>query len=133
MELKKQLRRWFTIHFVIDVVFAAALFIAPIRFLTAAGWESVDPVAARLVAAALFGIGIESLLGRNSTMDSFKTMLTLKVIWSSAAVIGIALSLIEGAQGRPLLAYGILAVFIVFNIIWTRFLVQVRKLLAEPE
>lgn len=37
---------------------------------------------------------------------------------AAAAVIGIAWSLIEGAQGRPWGAWLILAIFVVFNIVW---------------
>ncbi|HAK46606.1 MAG TPA: hypothetical protein DCO79_11900 [Spirochaeta sp.] len=131
MELKKKLKTWFIIHFTIDVIFAAVLFIAPVTFLSFMGWESVDSYTARLVAAALFGIGIESLLARKSTLESFKSMLMLKVIWSAAAVIGTAISLIENAQGRPLLAWGILLIFFAFNIVWTRFFFLVRRRLSE--
>ena len=129
MDLKKELSLWFTIHFVIDVIFAAALFAAPAAFLGAAGWRTVDPIASRLVAAALFGIGIESLLARKSTLESFKSMLTLKVIWSATAVLGIGISLIQNAQGRPLLAYGFFVIFILFNFIWSRFLIKVGRVL----
>ena len=49
------LRVFFMIHFFVDIVFAIPLFFIPIRFLEFAGWTTVDPVTARLVAAALFG------------------------------------------------------------------------------
>jgi hypothetical protein len=130
MELKNQLKLWFTIHFAIDVVFAAFLFLIPTGFLVFLGWKTIDPISARLVAAALFGIGIESLLGRKSSMDSFKNMLTLKVIWSFFAVTGIALSLILNAQERPAAAFGLLAVFVAFHILWVYFLLKVRKVLT---
>ena len=126
LELKNSLKIWFTVHFAVDLLFALPLFLVPAVFLRLFGWESVDPVTARLVAAALLGIGIESLLARRSTLESFKSMLMLKVIWSAAAAAGIALSLIEGAHSRPPLAWFILAVFIVFNLIWFRFLVIVN-------
>ena len=59
------------------------------------GWETIDPVTARLVGAALMGIGIESFLGRNAGIESFRGMLTLMLIWSFSAVFGIGLSLVE--------------------------------------
>jgi divalent metal cation (Fe/Co/Zn/Cd) transporter len=127
MKLQKQLKFWFTVHFIVDVIFALALFIAPSAFLKSIGWIEVDPIASRLVAAALFGIGIESFLGRKSSLDSFKTMLTLKVIWSFTAVTGIGLSLIENAQQRPPAAFGLMLVFVVFHILWAYFLVKVRQ------
>jgi len=127
VELKNQLKFWFTVHFVLDVASALLLFIIPSYFLRMLGWENIDLISARLVAAALFGIGIESFLGRKSSLDSFKTMLSLKVIWSFFAVAGIALSILQNSQGRPPAAFAILGVFICFNILWTYFLVKVRK------
>ena len=92
--------------------------LAPTRMLSLFGWQSIDPFTARLAAAALFGIGIESYLARNAGLESFRNMLNLKIIWSSTAVIGITLSLIEGAQGRPWFSWAILVIFIIFNFLW---------------
>ena len=77
----EKLRFWFVIHFVIDILFAIPLFIAPEWMLTIFGWHTVDPLTSRLVAAALFGIGIESYLGRNAGIEYFRGMLNLKLIW----------------------------------------------------
>lgn len=113
------LRTWFVIHFVADMLFAVPLLLIPDLFLRGLGWQQIDPFTARITAAALFGVGIESLLGRNAGLESFRTMLNLKMIWSLSCVIGIALSLIQGAQGRPPMAWGILGIFIGFNALWT--------------
>ena len=84
------LRRWFVVHFVADWIFALPLFVAPRAFLGLLGWTEVDPVSARLVAAAHFGIGTESLLNRNGTVESFRSMLNLKIIWSATATLASA-------------------------------------------
>ena len=84
---KKWLKRFFVLHFIIDISIAIPLFIAPIFFLENLGWQEIDPVAARLVASALFGIGIESYLGRNSSGETMVNMLNLKIIWSLSAII----------------------------------------------
>jgi len=112
------LRKWFVFHFWADISVAIPLFVAPVLVLQFVGWKHVDPYTARLTAAALFGIGIESYLGRNENADSFRTMLMLKVIWSATAVIGIAWSLVEAPQGRPVFGYVFLAVFVAFHIVW---------------
>ena len=54
------LRVWFVIHFVLDFIFAAPLLVAPKFMLTLFGWSTIDPLASRLVGAALMGIGGES-------------------------------------------------------------------------
>ena len=46
-------------------------------------------------------------------------MLNLKIIWSLSAIIGIAISISESSYGTPFSLKIILAVFIVFNLLWT--------------
>lgn len=124
------LRTWFVIHFWADILFALPLFIAPQAVLTLLGWTVVDPVTARLVAAALFGIGIESLIGRNASAGSFITMLNLKVIWSATATIGILWSMLEGAHDGALFAWLTFGIFAVFHVIWVYWRVRLGKLVA---
>jgi NADH:ubiquinone oxidoreductase subunit K len=116
--LRKRIGVWFVIHFVVDCVTAIPLFVIPVLFLSWLGWLDVDPVAARLVSAALFGIGIESFLGRKSSLISLITMLNLKIIWSAAAVAGLGLSLIQNAQGNPVAVWVIFIIFIAFHVLW---------------
>ena len=116
--IPRSLKTWFVIHFALDVIFAIPLMIAPAWFLGLLGWQTIDPISARLVAAALFGIGIESYLGRNAGPESYRGMLNLKIIWSLGAVIGILISMLGGAQGQPLAGWGLLAIFTVFNVLW---------------
>ena len=111
----KALRTWFVIHFVADVVFALPLFVAPRAFLVLLGWNEVDPLATRMVAAALFGIGIQSLLGRNEGAETFRGMLNLKIIWASTATLGILASI---AQGAPTMAWAFAGIFAGFGGIW---------------
>lgn len=116
--IPQALRTWFVIHFFVDILFAIPLMLAPTWILSLLGWQSVDPFTARLVSAALFGIGTESYLGRSAGIESFRNMLNLKIIWSLTAVIGIGLSIFQGAQGQPWFAWAILVIFIVFNFLW---------------
>ncbi len=122
-EVPRSLRWWFVIHFWADVLAAVPLFIAP-DLLLLLGWERVDPIATRLVCAALFGIGIESWIGRGASGDSFRTMLNLKVIWSAAAVLGVLVSML---QGGPPAGWAVLAIFVGFNAVWVYF----RRLLRR--
>ncbi len=112
------LRTAFVVHFWADIAFAVPLLVAPEALLGLLGWQQVDPIAARLVAAALFGVGIESYRARDASADQYRTMLDLKVIWSFAALLGVALSLLQGAQGRPLGAWLVLVIFAAFHGLW---------------
>ncbi len=117
-KVPKALSKWFVVHFLADMLIAVPLMIAPEWLLGGFGWQEVDPFTARIVAAALFGIGIESYLGRNAGKEAFLGMLNLKIIWSLAVIAGILLSILEGAQGGPLMAWVILAIFLAFNFVW---------------
>ncbi len=124
---------WFILHFVMDMFVAIPLFLFPEKALDLAGWETVDPLLSRVVAAAFFGIGIESLIGRNATLDSFKNMLNLKIIWSFTAILGIGWAMFSGAQGGPLIGWLALATFVIFHFIWIYWRVRVGRILKEPE
>jgi len=117
------LRRWFVVHFIADVVAAVPLFVAPVWILGLLGWPAVDPISTRLVAAALFGIGIESYLGRNGSVDAFRAMLNLKVIWSATAALGVLWSQLEGG---PPAGWGVFAIFAGFHLVWLRYRLMLR-------
>lgn len=117
-EIPRSLRNWFVLHFVLDLLLAIPLMIAPMVTLRFFGWQTVDPIATRVVAAALFGIGIESYLGRNAGIEAYQGMLNLKIIWSLAAQVGFLISLLQGAQGAPIMAWVALVVFALFNLLW---------------
>lgn len=117
-EVPRGLRVWFVVHFAADLLVAVPLFVAPEAFLGALGWRTVDPFTARIAAGALFGVGVESLLGRNEGVAVFTHMLNLKIVWSLACVVGIGASLAQGAQGRPPMAWAFLAIFVAFHALW---------------
>ena len=115
MTVPPSLRAWFVVHFAADMLFALPLFFAPRLFLEMFGWTEVDPVTARLVAAALFGIGIQSLLARNETADAFRAMLGLKIIWSMTAVAGLIWSALSGG---PAMTWVFVVIFAAFSGVW---------------
>lgn len=126
-DVPRSLRIWFVIHFVADLVFAVPLIVAPRWLGGVVAYPSIDPLTARLVGAALVGIGVESLLGRNASRDSFRTMLRLKVLWSSTACVGLGLTVVET---QALVAWAVLGVFGAFCALWTRYLVVLSRTAA---
>ncbi len=119
------LRTWFVVHFIADWLFALPMFFIPVEFMQLLGWDCVDPVATRIAAAALFGIGTQSFIDRNATIASFKTMLEMKIIWSGTASVGLLWSALTGS---PPMTWGLLLVFVGFNANWTYW----RLRLARP-
>ena len=122
------LRIWFIIHFYADIIFAIPLFLFPEYFLRLAGWHCIDPVAARGVAAALFGIGIESYLCRNSGIETYKNLLNLKIIWSLTASVGLLIALVQNVHDRPLMLWIIFVIFILFHYLWVYWRMKLRNM-----
>ncbi|MCK5317884.1 MAG: hypothetical protein KAJ55_08210 [Anaerolineales bacterium] len=122
-DIPKSLRVWFVIHFAIDIIFAIPMLLVPEFLMPLMGWSVVDPITSRLVGAALLGIGVESLLGRNANRDVFKAMLNLKIIWASGAVLGIGLGILAGG---PPLAWIFLVIFAAFLGLWVYYRVKLR-------
>lgn len=125
MDIPKSLRIWFIIHFTADMLFAIPLIIAPLWTLGLFGFTVVEPLTARLVGAALIGIGGESLFMHKGSIESFNTMLTLKILWSNAAIIAIALTII--VEGGPASLWLFLAIFVSFAIIWVYYKYKLKS------
>jgi len=123
MDVPASLRRWFVIHFAVDLAFAVPLILVPAYTMHLLGWTTVEPVATRLVGAALAAIGLQSLLGRHHSVEAFRTMLGLKCLWSGVAIVGLALSLAEGA---PPFAWALLGIFIAFAMVWNYYRLRLR-------
>jgi hypothetical protein len=113
--IPKSLRTWFVIHFAADMVTGVPLLVAPVAFLSALGWTTVDPFAARMVGAALMGIGIESYLGRNAGVKAYRGMLNLKIIWSGAAILGLVVTMVS--IDGPWTVWLVVAIFCVFHVV----------------
>ncbi|MDP7140983.1 MAG: hypothetical protein QF362_00520 [Candidatus Woesearchaeota archaeon] len=118
------LRVWFLIHFVVDMLFAIPLIINPVWFLRLVGFGVVEPFATRLVGAALIGIGGVSLAAHKAGVETFNSLLTLKILWSFSAMLGIILTLIQGGSK---VGWFILAMFFVFSGVWVYYKKRINK------
>jgi len=112
------LRLWFLIHFVVDAIVAIPLLLLPVVTLHLLGWITVDALVVRLAGAAFLAIGIESFISRNSSREVYIAMLNLKIIWSSAATIGIGISM---GNGAPVVGWLFLGIFALFCMVWVHY------------
>jgi hypothetical protein len=127
VDVPAALRTWFLVHFAIDMLVGLPLFLAPREVLGLLGWIVIDPFAARLTAAALMGIGIESLLGRNAGREAFKGMLQLKIIWSGFATVGLVWSTLEGNLKYPVIGWMLVGTFVAFHALWWYWLLRLKR------
>ena len=111
-------------YFAVDWAVGIPLLVAPESLLRFFSWHEIDPIATRLFAAALLAIGGQSLLGRNGSVNEFRAMLNLKLIWAVAAVIALGI----GAQsGGPALTWLGLAVFVGFFCVWLYWRIRIGR------
>lgn len=125
-ELKRFDRQayWFLAHGIVDVLFAIPLLVAPVGFLEWLGWAAVDAFTARVVAAALVGIGVESLLSFRTEFMAVKAMLNLKIAWAVTAIVALLWSGLA-APSIPWGVWPILGLFVVFLAAWVVWRVRV--------
>jgi hypothetical protein len=114
-EVPDALRRWFVVHCVVDWMFALPLLLCPEVFLGALGWPTVDPMAARGVAAALVGIGTQSLLSRNAGAAVYRELLSLKILWSATATLGFGWTVLTTG---PRVGWVFVVIFALFCGLW---------------
>jgi len=87
------------------------------------GLVVVESITARLVGAALLGIGGAIYFARKKTLEAYEVLLSFKIIWALGAVVGLAIELYKGAA-RSL--WAILGVFAVFAVTWIYFKIKLR-------
>ena len=125
VEVPGSLRLWFAVHAVVDIAVAVPLLLAPEELLPRLGWPAVDPVSSRLVAAALAGIGVASWRSRHAGAAVVRSLLSLKLVWSVCAILGLVMAI---ARGAPPLAFLFLAVFLAFCGVWSHHAIRFRQL-----
>ena len=117
-QVPHSLKTWFIIHFIIDYIFGVPLLFAPRFALTLFGFQAAELLTARLVGAALIGIGGISFFAREKNKDVYRPLLLLKILWSLSAIFGIVITLFEGA---PPAAFIVLLIFAFFSGLWLYF------------
>lgn len=130
MELPASLRTWFTVHFVVDWLFGIPLLLVPELVLPPLGWGEVDPVSTRLASAALLAIGAQSLRSRNAGLEAYRALLSLKVIWSTAAILGLSIAIVRGA---PPATFAFLGLFLAFCGVWSHYAIRLRQIAGAPD
>ena len=120
----KTLKTWFAIHFLLDITAGFPLLFFPTETVGFLGFSILHSLPTRLVGAALIGIGCTSFLKVNSNLESYISLLTLKIIWSFSALIGILLSLPEYTSYISLF---VLTIFLTFNIVWIYYYIKIKS------
>ena len=77
----------------------------------------------------MLGIGVQSYVGRDDGLEVYKAMLNLKIVWSTAAILGLFVSI---AQGAPDAAWAFMSAFIAFAGVWIHYRIRFKQLAGAP-
>ncbi len=80
------------------------------------GLTQFDPFTTRLLGAAFVAIGVSSLIHRNADINVYKSLLNLKIIWSSTAIFGTLLTIWQTGNS---LGWIVVAIFGAFLLRWS--------------
>ena len=124
-DIPASLRGWFVVDFVFStLVLGLPLLVLPELVLSRLGWVAVDPLASRLVGAALIALGWQSWRSRKSGRAVYRALLGLKVIWCSLAIVG---SIAAIGAGAPQPTWALLSALLVFDGVWIHHAVRLRR------
>ena len=113
MKIPKSLQTWFKLHFLVDLIVGIPLIFFPGWFMGILSLPVENLFLARIIGAALLGIGGASIFCKKK--EHYEIMLILKIIWSISAI----LVLVYSAIVEKSLIYWILAlVFLIFSVAW---------------
>lgn len=124
--MSKALKFMFLIHAVVAVLFGAPLLIIPGRFLWWVGWgtwETIDPLMAKLVGAALLALAWSSFRGWRATERAQAAILVeMEVVFTVLGCVGWLQKLLFTPY--PARVWIVFAILALFAIAWITLLVK---------
>lgn len=124
--MSKELRTAFAVHAVMSAIFGAVLLIIPGRFLEWIGWAPIDPIASRILGAALLALAWSSFRGWQAREWAQVALLVeLEVVFTILACVGLGRHLFFASYPAwPWIFFGL---FAAWAIAWVFFWVRERK------
>jgi hypothetical protein len=121
--MSSALRITFLIHTVVSLVFGALLLLIPGRFLQLLDWAPIDPIGSRLLGAALLALAWSSFRGWLATeRKQVRIVIEMEAVFTVLACVGLLRHLLFARY--PIVPWVVLAVFLIFAVAWTLFLVR---------
>ncbi len=126
--MSKGLKALFLVHAIVGIVAGGLLFIIPGRFLGWVNWgENLDPIATRVLGAALLALAWSSLIGWRATERSqVDVLVQMETVFTVLACVGMLRHMYQGS-GWVAAAWVMLGLFAAFAIAWSFFLVVRRE------
>ena len=123
-------RHWFRVEAVAYLLIGLPLLVAPEVFLSALGWQVVDPATSRLLGAALFAMGVQVFVGRNGDEATCRRLLDFDLLWAGAGCIA---TLVAIAQGAPSPTFWVLGLLIAVLGVAGHYRVRIKQFAAMED
>jgi len=123
MDVPNSLRKWMVIHFYVDYAFAIPFFFFPIQLAEILSYAPMDPLSARIAAAALFGIGYSSLIAAKFDLEKMRYKLRWAVVWAGTATVGLFWS---ATQVNHNWGWVFAFIFLGFFILWSFYAIKLK-------
>jgi len=121
--MSKALRLTFLIRAVVGVLFGALLLIIPGRFLEWVGWAPIDPIAGRVLGAALLALAWSSFRGWQATERAqVATLVELEAVFTVLGCVGLLRHLLFAPF--PAMVWIVFVILAIFAIAWITFLLK---------
>jgi hypothetical protein len=121
--MSKGLKTAFLVHAEVAFVLGAPLLIAPGRVLTWLGWAPIDPIASRVLGAALLALAWSSFRGWRATERArVAILLEMEAAFTVLGCVGLLRHLLFAHY--PVVPWLMFAILLVFALAWIWFLVR---------
>lgn len=121
--MSRGLKITFLIHAVVSFVFGLLLLLIPGRFLLTISWAPIDPIASRMLGAALLALAWASFRGWQATEKlQVAILIELEAVFTVLVCVGLLRHLL--VANWPLMVWLLFAVFVVWAIVWVFWLVR---------
>jgi len=121
--ISQSLKHLFLIHCIVGVVFGLTYLLIPETYGDIVNWPVKDPVAFRLIGAALMGFGISSWFAfKAPSWKSVRILVLMEIAWCGLGTIVMLWGMIS--QGLPVIGWMNTAIMAIFTVTFAIFLVR---------
>jgi hypothetical protein len=121
--MSRGLRMLFLVHMAVALVFGVPLLLIPGRMLQWLNWAPIDPVVSRVLGAALLALGWSSFRGwQLMGKRDVRLLVEMEAAFTGLACVGMGRHLFFASY--PLFPWLVFALFLLFFLAWTFFLVR---------
>jgi hypothetical protein len=106
------------LHFIVAVVFAVPLLLFAYRFAHWVNWHPFDPTMAKMIGAAMAGLGVGSLLAARDPLKH-RVIVQMEIVYTFVASVAVLYRLVRFSDATPHFAWVPFAATTVFFVLFS--------------